>query len=371
MDNLKKTRKIIEKHQNIVILPSSDMKKDSYPAALGLCHALKKLGKNVSMLGNTYSETFSFLPKDCQTDSQQKADIRISIRETGAKLSDLFYEKIPNGINLFLKTSGGELKKEDVVFEKLNDKSDQTTTKDEILITIGINSFTEIQGLIKEDPTYIINIDNDQKNENFGHANVIEPNSATLSEVVLQIISFISEDLFDKNISTPLLAGIIHQAPNIGHSLNPQSFQKVGFLVEQGADLQTISKELNHKIQENPVHLFGEVLTKTHFSESHNLGWVTLKENDFVKTNSTPKDLRFTLKRISSNLFPFRNFLILWEQHDSPVTIKGIFYSPSKTLTEKVANHFKGVVKGKGVLFNTGEDSLQSAKDKLITILSP
>jgi len=186
----------------------------------------------------------------------------------------------------------------------------------------------------------------------------------------MHTLSFISEDMFDKQISTQLLAGIIKQTSHLQDSLSPQTFQKIGFLVEQGADLNKITKECGYQINENTVHLFGEILTKTHFLETHNLGWVLLKKADFVKTNSTSKDLKFTLERISSNLFPFQNFLILWEQHTSPITIKGVFYSPVKNISQEIASQFNGIIKGKGVLFDTNETNLQTVKDKVLTILN-
>jgi len=362
MDNLKKTRKIIEKHQNINILPNPGLSKDSFPAALALFYSLKKLGKNVNLLTEKIPETFSFLI-DKKPVTSQEADFRITIREAGAKLSDLFYEKTTGGINLFLKTEGGGLTKEDISFEKLSNGT--------ALITVGVHSFKDAQSFIEKEPNYIINIDNTTANENFGHANVIETSSATLSEAVLNIISFLSENLFDEKISTPLLAGILHESSNMHNAtLNPQTFEKIGFLVEQGADLKTISNKLCDKTEESTIHLFGEILTKTHFSESHSLGWVLLNENDFIETNSKPRDLKFTLEKIGQNLFPFQNFLILWEHHNSPISINGVFYSPNKTLIEKLTNNLHGQRKGNGVLFKLNDTNLKSAKDQILNLIN-
>jgi len=318
------------------------------------------------MLSEKHNKAFDFLAERKPSRQQQKADFLISINENGAKLSDLFYEKTQTGINLFLKTEG-ELQKEDINFERLSQKKLENAN---ILITIGVTSFDEVQGFLKKEPEHIINIDNNPLNENFGHVNIIEPESTTVSEVALHVISFISEDLFDKQISTQLLAGIMKQTSHLKDSLSPQTFQKIGFLVEQGADLKTISKEFGNNINEDTVHLFGEILTKTHFSESRNLGWVLLEEADFVRTNSTPKDLKFTLEKISSSLFPFQNFLILWEQHNSSTIVKGVFYSPIKNLSKEIASNFNGIIKGKGVLFDTTESNLQIVKDKVLTILN-
>lgn len=362
MDNLKKTRKIIEKYQNINLLPNPELEKDSFSAALALFYALKKLGKNVNLLTKKTSETFGFLINEKPVTSQE-ADFRISIRETGAKLSNLFYEKTTRGINLFLKTEGGTLTKEDISFEKLSNGI--------ALITIGINSFKDTQSFIDKEPDCIINIDNNLSNENFGHANIIESTSTTLSEVVLHIISFLSENLFDKEISTPLLAGIIHESFTMRNAkLNPQTFEKIGFLVEQGADLKTISNKLCGETEESKIHLFGKILTKTHFSNDSNLGWVLLNKNDFSKTNSGSKDLKFTLEKIDQNLFPFQNFLILWEHHNSPIYIKGVFYSPNNVLTEKLATKLLGQKKGKCVLFKLNNTNLQIAKDKILNLIN-
>jgi len=70
--------------------------------------------------------------------------------------------------------------------------------------------------------------------------------------------------------------------------------------------------------------------------------------------------------------FHFRylpNLLILWESHASPAITKGIFYSPDRSLTEKIAENFESASKGAGVLFFSKETDLNIVKEKVLNIL--
>ncbi len=353
-----KIKKIVEKAKNILILPSPDFRKDIFPACLALFYSLKKIGKNVNLIIEDHPSKFNFLIRK-NTFHFPKSDYLISVKEAGVKISELSYEKTENGLNLYLKTNGGELKKENIALQPLG--------VGELLITLGIPKLEEVKEFIKERPKLIINIDNQIENENYGDLNLIEVSTPSFSEIVFDLLISLDKKLIDKEIINCLVAGILQGTQNFQDpKTNSQTFQKLSFLMEKGANLSEIISHLWSIEKENTFWLFGKILSKLNFSPEYNLAWVLLKKEDFFQTNSSPSDLKFALEKLASGIFPFQNFFCLWESQNSPRVIKGVFYSPNKELIETILKYFRGDRKGNGVLFETQSSDLSEVRDNIL-----
>ncbi|MBZ9572872.1 hypothetical protein KJA17_01620 [Patescibacteria group bacterium] len=360
MEDFKKAKKIIEQSKNISILPSPDFRGDSFPASLGLFYSLKDSRKNVNLLVGHFPEKFKFL-KEGQTLLSPQGNFLISIKTAGTKISQLFYEKRKNGLNLFLKTNGEELKKENIALHSLR--------FGDLLITLGIESFKRVKEFLKEKPIIIINIDNQLENENYGTVNLIEVSSPSLSEIVFDFLISIDEKLFKERVTEALLAGIIQGTRNFQSlKLSSQTLQKASFLTEKGADLKKITSETLPELGQSSLNLFGEILQKLRVSEDKNLGWVILKKGDFLRTYSTPSDLVFSLERLAL-ILPQKDFLILWESEGSEPLTRGVFYSQNQASLRKILENFEGGQKGNGILFSNKNLNCQKVKDKILKLI--
>jgi len=361
-ETFRKAKQIIAKYPSVHLLPSPALERDSFLSSLALFYSLRNLGKNVNLLIKSIPEKFKFLVK---TEDLQlsEADFLISIKEKGTKLSQIFYQKTKKETNLYLKTTGGELQKENIVLKPLKLKS--------VLITIGIDDLEKVKSCSKKkNSDAIINIDNQEKNLNYGQVNLLDPNSSSLSEIVFDFLKIIGENLFDENSSNPLLAGILQEVLGFRRkNLDPKVFKKISFLMEKGADYQKIISHLYNLDEESSFELFKRTLNKLEFSLERNFGWVFLKTGDFQETNSTPKNLSFVLGKLTSGIFPFQNFLILWEAKTSPFSIRGVFYSLNKEVVEKIEKFFPGDRKGNGFLFQTKEKDFYKIKQKIWSVL--
>ncbi len=359
---LKKIKKIIDESQSISLFSSTEREKDSFPATLALFYGLKKIGKNVNLI-NGFPKKYNFLIKRGMF-RFSKADFLISIRGKNLNLSHLFYEKTNDRLNLYLKTNNGNLKQEDIYFNSLNSKN--------ILITIGIGKFGEIKkNLPKETSDFIININNQSEGQDFGQIKLIDENYSSLSEIVFDVLKTIDEELFSEDTINSLLAGIIQGSSGFqDNRLNSETFKKISFLIERGASFQEITSNLYQEKERNSICIFQRILNKINFSSEQNIGWLIIAPNDFKQTNSSPLDLPFTLERLSSPMFPFRDFFCIWQNSSPSDLVRGIFYSPNENLLEKVKNNFQGDEKGNGFLFRTLEKSPEKVKDELMRIIT-
>ena len=95
---------------------------------------------------------------------------------------------------------------------------------------------------------------------------------------------------------------------------------------------------------------------------------VTLTEQDFQEANFHSGELKFTVSELI-NFWKIPSFLFLWENQALSNPKKALFYSPKADLIKKVLNNFKGVTKGKGVMFLINETSLALAKEKVLEII--
>jgi nanoRNase/pAp phosphatase (c-di-AMP/oligoRNAs hydrolase) len=373
---LAKIKNIIETFQDITLLPSTELEKDTFPACLAFFYGLKKLKKNVNFLCENLPEKFEFLAsKNIQAPTTEhfscspsnKENFLISIKESTTKLSQIFYQKTESGVNLYLKTDKGEIKQEDVSFESI--------AVENCLVCMGVKNFSEIEALAQgEKWTSVINIDNDEiNNENYGEVNLIHPQNYSFSEIIFDILETLDQKLLeDAEISNLLLTGITQENPHfhdIGFNSNSKIFQKIGFLMKKSTTWQ--SAILGEQSLENnkPLRIFQKALNKLMFSYEKNTSWLILQEQDFKESGTSPADLPFSFKKLIFSISPFQNFLCLWKGKSSPNSVCGVFYSTQKEISEKVETYLLGEKKGNGVLFNVKASSAQEVKDAILNLL--
>jgi hypothetical protein len=369
MLELEKAKNLISNTDNIDILPSIDLKKDSFPASLALYYSLRKLGKNVNLVTETEPETYSFLVEKEKLQPAHRADFLISIKEKNLKLSQLFYEKTSQGLNLFLKTNGQQINKNNIDLKSLRDDTIDPEEDGLLVIAVGLEDLKLISRSYQPLPQ-IIFLGQQEAKQDLGQINFIEKNSSSFSEIAYDLICGLDQSLLDSQIANALLAGIIEQAAGLQNpKLNAASFNKVSCLLEAGANLKLITTQLYGMMHRNAMRIFGRVLSKIEVDNKKDIAWVALRGADFKKTNSSPADLKFTFRKLSSGLFPFNNFLCLYEQTNSPTEIFGVFYSLDNHLLEKVSSYFHGASKGHGLLFKSHNNNLLAAKKEVFELL--
>lgn len=117
------------------------------------------------------------------------------------------------------------------------------------------------------------------------------------------------------------------------------------------------------------IKLLARALNKIEFEKKKQLYSISLTSNDFCFSNANQKDLGFILEELTTNTWRLPSLLLLWETHSSSLSIRGVFYTPKKDWLKKLLENFEGNRKGKGILFSISEKSLESAKEKILTLL--
>lgn len=364
MEALIRAKNIIDKCRNILIVPDPESQGDSLGSALALFYTLKKLGKNVNVQLGEITEKFKFLTNLCPA---ANGDFIISINTDGKEVSQMRYEKNCKDLKIYLTLNKGQFKNEDVILTPFLTPTSAPGQPD-LLITVGAQSLEGIPHNFWSMP--ILNIDNQPQNENFGEVNLIEM-ASSLAEITTSLIkSMGSEEFFDKETATCLLAGIVWSSQNFRNpKTRPKTFETSAFLIEKGADHQEIIKHLYRQKSISQIKLLGKILENLNFHEQKEIYSANIKESDFMECQASSKDLAFVLEELKFHFRHLPNLLILWESHASPPLTKGIFYSPNSNLTEKILENFESVSKGNGVIFLARETNLDLVREKVLNIL--
>jgi len=358
MNEIQKAKFLIENSNSIAILPSFSSKEDEFAAALALFYSLKQANKNVNLTTTTLPSTFRFLVKKDVELYSSTTEFLISIKEKGAKLSQLYYEKTEEGLNLYLKTENGALKKENLSFYPL--------VQSDVLVAVGIKKRDIIKQVIKKSDSVLINIDNKEDNERYGEANLINPCSSSLSEIVLDFLSSFSEKILTQPlVLTSLLAGTIQGALSGKNRPDLTTLEKLKFLIKQGADFERVFSNSWPNEEKSKLLLLSKIIKNTELDKSKKTIWTTLTKEDFINTKSTPHDISFSLRYLTS--IPSTLFIVLWEAWSFPLLTKGVAYSKDKKLLEIISDTFEAQRKENALLFKSEKD-LRATREKLKAI---
>jgi hypothetical protein len=378
MEALTQAKSIIQRYQEIFILPSLDLQGDSVSAAIALFFTLKKAGKNVNLPITLIPERLRFLFNEKGYDN-----FIISVDTKNSPISKMRYEKNENELKIYLTAQKGEISPEKIKFLNqtddplIIDNSDWRQSSADLIITLGANSLESLGEYFQDSnlsisQSAVLNIDNQALNENFGDVNLVDVTSS-LSETVLTLIELINKDIkeeINSDIATALLAGIVWSSQNFRNPrTRPKTFQTAARLIEMGADHQKIVYHLYKQKKVSQIKILGKILEKLTFDEKRDIYSACLTEGDFKETQAGSKDLSFAIEELKSSFGYLPNLLVLWESHSSPIVIKGVLCSPNHKLAELLLENFEGVSKGESSLFLIRENNLAIAKEKIFNLI--
>ena len=324
MENYEQAKKLIQESKDIYILPSQNLRADSFSASVALFYALKKLDKKVRLVLDRVPDELRFLARNSQKNSSLLKGFTISVNEKKTKVSQISYEKTENQLKIYLKTSDGKMiRKEDIYFENDDFVQDKLFSSSGLLITLGVKSFVEIENNFQNNFSNILNIDNQIENTEFGKINLKEMPDTMLSDIIVKLLRVIRQDSYEEN----------------NYLQSPQSL------------------------------LFEKILKKIKIKGEKNIACVILENKDFKETDSHSSDLPFSLAKLKNEFPAIKDFLILWQEEYSPIITKCIFYSPTNILGEKILEKFEGGQKGNGILFFVREEYIPEARDKILKII--
>jgi phosphoesterase RecJ-like protein len=190
-----------------------------------------------------------------------------------------------------------------------------------------LTGFHESHSSLFDKSLEVINIDHHQSNDFYGKYNVVIEDAASTTAVLYEIFQTLNYPI-DRHIATCLLTGIYTDTGSFMHSNTSSDVLRVASrLLNKGANLREISKEIFNTTKISTMRLWGRVLRNAHQNgEGVTMSVVTRK--DFEDTGADYSEMTGVVDYINS--VPGAHYsVILTEREDK---VKGSL----RTLREEV-----------------------------------
>jgi len=357
----------LEKSQRPLITFRKNFSGDSLASALALFLLLEKMKKNAIVAADNFilPPGYKFLPAHDKIKNKLATprQMIISLDASKTNVEEFHYDVVDDQLKIYISPRGGFFGPQDVkasVSEWRYDLILIVDTPDlESLGTI----YTHNRELFYERP--IINIDCSPANENFGQINLIDLTSSSTAGVLYNLIKAWDENLFDPDINTCLLTGIIDKTKSFkAGMINPQTLQMSSRLIEKKARREEIIKNLYYNRDLATLKLWGKVLTQLREHFNGKLVSATISSEDFQQTNTSTQNLPDIIDELISTIPSVDLIVLLYQKENNQigVLVKSLsFFDALKSLQSFEPQGDKNLIK-----FSLPDQDLISAEQKVI-----
>ncbi|OGG00217.1 hypothetical protein A2Y99_03300 [Candidatus Gottesmanbacteria bacterium RBG_13_37_7] len=249
-DLIQNSRSALEQAQSILIAIPENPSVDSVASGLAFYLALASTGKQTALICSSpmtveFSHLIGVDKISNALNNHQGNNLTISFPYQEGSIEKVSYNIENNVFNLVIEPRNGF----PTVTEDLVKYSYSGGTTD-LIITIGATQFTDLGNIYTNNQQIfqnkkIINIDINSQNRNFGKINIIDPESPSISELSLSLLSLLG---FSNNpdIATDIFIGINAATNNFSSAnISATTFEAAALCMKYGAkksSFQSISR---------------------------------------------------------------------------------------------------------------------------------
>ncbi|MBL8122337.1 hypothetical protein JNM87_06345 [Candidatus Saccharibacteria bacterium] len=236
--------------QNVLVTVSKNPSVDQLAAAIGMTLAFSKLDKHATAVfsGQTPS-TIEFLKPEntLETNTDSLRDFIIALDK--AKADKLRYKVEDEMVRIFITPYRNSISQEDLEFSQGDFNVD-------VVVALGVKAQTDLDdavqahGRILHDAV-VATISIDGQSE-LGTINLVNNDASSLCEVASVLLKSLDKDVFDSQIATALLTGIVATTDRFSNErTTPETMSISGVLMSAGANQQLIATELAAPVEEH------------------------------------------------------------------------------------------------------------------------
>lgn len=267
---------------------------DDFAAAFGLTAVLKKLGKTADIVcaGGRAPESLQFLKtfQPIKGDLTNLRALTLHVDVTKAKVEELSYNVVGDELRIHVTPKNGFWTADDV-------KVATSAYRYDLILALGAadlkslgSVFTHYADFLYNTP--LINIDHGANNEHFGHTNIVDAGATSVSEVLHDLVLRVDEQLFDTDIATAFLTGMVaktksFRAPNVA----PKTLAAASSLMNKGARREEVVEHLFRTRSVETLRLWGRALARLKADQNVGLVWTLLTRQDFANAGATEEAL--------------------------------------------------------------------------------
>ncbi len=235
----------IRQAETILITSAQHPTIDQVAATLALAAILRKIGKKVTaIVTDAPPQQLNFLDqKDLSKGLTGMRDFIVKLDLSRSEVEKLRYEVGGGKLNIFVTPFKGGFTPADVSYAYGDYHYD-------LAVVMGVPSRTRIDRVYTENTSLferlpIVNIDYHRSNEGYGAINLIEPNAASLCEILVALGESLQNGILDADIATMLLTGVMASTDRFtaGHTTS-KSLTVAAQLMAAGARHADVSRAL-------------------------------------------------------------------------------------------------------------------------------
>lgn len=235
--NLQSLQESLSKAKTTLVVLPVQPSLDGVAAGLALFLSLKKQGKQ-TVIGCSTQMTVAFnrlFAVDKITDKIGSKNLIVSFDYTKDSIERVSYNIEGNKFNLVIEPKEGCLPLDP---EKVS--YSYSGANAEIIFAVGATKLEDFGKLYFNekkifDEKLIVNIDNKPTNTRFGQVNIYNPQAASISELVVELIKLLNLQV-NQDIATNLLVGIEANTSNFAAlNVSPATFEAAAWCLKNGA----------------------------------------------------------------------------------------------------------------------------------------
>lgn len=346
VQDLERVARLIAEAQHCLVVSHAHGDGDAVGASLGLAAALKESGRTCTVLLESPSSSFGFLPGfDLVQTQPETKNLLVVFDESQGKIGNLTLRRLnEHRVAVVVTTKEGVLNQSDIRIE-------EGTFPYDLLIALDSSSLSRLGSLTTNYPDVfaelpIVNIDHHRGNELFGLENLVDVQASSTCEQLVDLIellgSQVGADLLTKEVATCLLTGVITDTGSFQNAnVTPRTLTAAAKLQEAGADRELIVRKVYQEKSLAELRLWGRALAYLKEESEHRFVWTAVSKADFVAAQA-PADVDLSgfvgsfLKQVTTADFG----LVLYERDGN---LKGSFRSNNASVdVSKLAESFGG-----------------------------
>lgn len=289
------------KSRKILLTTAKRHTGDGLSALLALTLILRKINKNSEIVIDGYKQNnnLSFLPliEEIKSSAKnvKKFTVSVNIAQTG--IENLSYDISGDTLRIHLNPIRGEFEPKDVNLGEGEFAYD-------LIVVVGATRLEDLGNMydFHRDIFYkvpVVNIDNSIDNEQFGHLNIFEITSASVSEIIYKIALFWLESEIDNQIATCLLTGIISSTKSFKTSnVTPKIMQMASDLMNLGANRKEIVAKLFQNKTVPMLKLWGKILSRLQADFENKIFWSKADLHDFTESGAGEADVPAVIEEL-------------------------------------------------------------------------
>lgn len=330
----------IQSHQRILVVPHANVDPDGLSSALAIYQMLRTIGKDVTVIcPDTPPESLKFLPgyEQLQQEISESQNFIITVNlDEGVEIDKLRYTVEDKRVNIIVVPKRGKVRQNTIAFGEGERRYDLIIVVDSADLALLGSVYQDHVDLFSEIP--ILNIDHHISNVRFGQMHLIDPTSASTTEILYHWFLSVPEWRvhLTPDLATLLLTGLITDTRSFQNpNTTPRSLEVAAELLERGARQQEIIQHLYKTKPLTTLKIWGRALNHIQVDARARIVWSVVTVEDLQEMGARPPETHGILDELISTI-PDADVHVLFTESE-PGNLKASMRSSSAIDASRLA----------------------------------